>query len=99
MSAFLNAILFRLPPREMTGKRVLRSVGLVLAAVAVIGTWRGLAQPAPVASFARQIRDLSEPGGSFDTDNLLSNERSYLHVIPGLKRGAPGGAYIGVGPD
>jgi hypothetical protein len=57
-------------------------------------------QLTPAAPFARQIRDLSEPGGSFDTDNLISNERSYLHVIPDLKRpGISGGAYIGVGPD
>jgi hypothetical protein len=51
-------------------------------------------------SFAALIAQLSEPGGYFDTDNLISNERSYLHVVPALH--APrlaGGAYIGVGPD
>ncbi len=43
---------------------------------------------------------LSEPEGAFDTDNLISNERSYLHVIPALRTGGvKGGAYIGVGPD
>jgi hypothetical protein len=58
------------------------------------------AQPRTTAPFARQISDLSEPGGNFDTDNLISNERSYLHVVPALKqRGASGGAYVGVGPD
>jgi hypothetical protein len=57
-------------------------------------------QLVPAAAFAQQIHDLSEPGGSFDTDNLISNERSYLHVIPALKQqGIGGGAYIGVGPD
>jgi hypothetical protein len=51
-------------------------------------------------SFASRIEQLSEPGGDFDTDNLISNERSYLDVIPGLKAlGVTGGAYIGVGPD
>ena len=40
----------------------------------------------------------SEEGGYFDTDNLISNERSYLHVIAPLRR-MEGGAYIGVGPD
>ena len=51
-------------------------------------------------SFAGQIAALSEPGGYFDTDNLISNERSYLQVIPELQRaGVQGGAYIGVGPD
>ena len=50
--------------------------------------------------FARLVATLSEPGGYFDTDNLISNERSFLHVISGLeRRGVRGGAYIGVGPD
>lgn len=43
---------------------------------------------------------LSATGGYFDTDNLISNEASYLHVIDALERtGVRGGAYIGVGPD
>ncbi len=50
--------------------------------------------------FARTVALLSEPGGYFDTDNLISNERSYLAVLPDLERaGVRGGAYIGVGPD
>jgi hypothetical protein len=56
--------------------------------------------PAPQSSFAARITSLSEAPGYFDTDNLISNERSYLQVIPDLR--APeirGGAYIGVGPD
>lgn len=52
------------------------------------------------ATFAGQIAALSEAGGYFDTDNLISNESSYLQVIPELqRRGVHGGAYIGVGPD
>lgn len=51
------------------------------------------------ADFASQIAELSEPGGYFDTDNLISNERSYLDVIPALRALPAGGAYIGVGPD
>jgi hypothetical protein len=50
--------------------------------------------------FAAQIASLSEPSGYFDTDNLISNERSYLQVLPDLRRrNVRGGAYIGVGPD
>jgi hypothetical protein len=49
---------------------------------------------------ASRIEQLSEPGGFFDTDNLISNERSYLQVVPALREaGLAGGAYIGVGPD
>ena len=50
--------------------------------------------------FARLVATLSETGGYFDTDNLISNERSYLHVVGALERlGVRGGAYVGVGPD
>jgi len=43
---------------------------------------------------------LSEAPGYFDTDNLISNEISYVHVIPKLKEVTrAGGAYLGVGPD
>ena len=45
-------------------------------------------------------RDLSESGGTFRSDNLLSNERMMQHVIPGLQRAVrPGSAYLGVGPE
>src|SRR5688572_28446263 len=50
------------------------------------------------AAWAQLVLSLSEPGGIFDTDNLISNERSYLHVFSPLRRMC-GGAYIGVGPD
>jgi hypothetical protein len=54
----------------------------------------------PRSPFARQIAALSEPDGYFDTDNLISNESSYLQVCPDLRRRTkPGGAYVGVGPD
>ena len=42
----------------------------------------------------------SEPGGYFRSDNLVSNELTFQHVIPELKRVVgPGGVYFGVGPD
>ena len=50
--------------------------------------------------FWRLVEDFSEPGGYFRSDNLISNEDAYQHVIPALSRRlAPGGVYIGVGPD
>jgi hypothetical protein len=52
------------------------------------------------APFASLVEQLSEPSGEFDTDNLISNEQSYLHVMPALEQaGLSGGVYIGVGPD
>ncbi len=53
------------------------------------------------ADFPRLIERLSEPGGYFDSDNLISNEASYLHVLGKMRKkmNVTGGAYIGVGPD
>jgi hypothetical protein len=46
------------------------------------------------------VVQFSEPDGYFDSDNLISNEDTYQYVIPELKRSiAPGGVYLGVGPD
>jgi hypothetical protein len=56
----------------------------------------GLTDSAWVALVAR----LSESGGYFDSDNLISNESSYLHVLGAMRKlGVSGGAYVGVGPD
>jgi hypothetical protein len=58
------------------------------------------AAPQSSPTFAASVANLSERGGYFDTDNLISNERSYLQVVSDLKRrSVHGGAYIGVGPD
>ncbi|HLB53657.1 MAG TPA: hypothetical protein VJK71_00945 [Gemmatimonadales bacterium] len=81
----------------MTRPLVLIVQALVLAAA-----------PAPLEArpalqetgFARLVERLSEPGGYFDSDNLVSNETSYLHVLPALRSlGVRGGAYLGVGPE
>jgi len=56
--------------------------------------------PADSIPFAETVARLSELGGFFDTDNLISNESGYLHVIPALlELNVQGGAYLGVGPD
>jgi len=60
---------------------------------------------APPSRFTDQefwtlVTDLSEPGGSFRSDNLLSNELRLQFVIPDLLRVVPRGrAYVGVGPE
>ena len=46
------------------------------------------------------VSELSEPGGSFRSENLLSNELRLQYVIPDLVRNTPRGrAYVGVGPE
>jgi len=53
-----------------------------------------------IEQFGRYIEQWSEPEGYFDSDNFISNETSYLHVIDQLqKQVKPGGVYLGVGPD
>ncbi len=50
--------------------------------------------------FALLVERVSEPNGYFDTDNLISNESSYLHVMGKMRKmNVTGGAYVGVGPD
>jgi hypothetical protein len=50
--------------------------------------------------FSRLINDISEEGGYFFSDNLISNETPYLTVVDKLRQlGTTGGAYIGVGPE
>ena len=50
--------------------------------------------------FARIITTFSEAAGHFPGDNLVSNETSYLHVIPTvIELGKRGGVYIGVGTE
>jgi hypothetical protein len=84
---------------------------LIASAVALLlvlppvraGAPQAPATPATRQSLAELIASLSEPGGYFDTDNLISNERSYLHVVPTLRslagQAAGKGVYLGVGPD
>src|SRR5437763_12072913 len=53
-----------------------------------------------VEQFGQYIREWSEPEGYFDSDNFISNETSYLHVVDDLhRRVKAGGIYLGVGPD
>lgn len=47
--------------------------------------------------FGELVETFSEPGGYFDTDNLISNETSYVQVMERLE--PAGGAYVGVGPE
>lgn len=50
--------------------------------------------------FWRLTGGLSEPDGSFGSDNLLSNEMHFASIVPGVvARTKTGGVYIGVGPE
>jgi hypothetical protein len=58
-----------------------------------------LSAPSDV-EFSRLIHQISEEGGYFWSNNYISNETSYLHVLGKLNSLAvKGGVYIGVGPN
>jgi hypothetical protein len=84
----------------------------VLACVTGLAAWRLAPAPAPEAArtdlpdrlsdaeFWRLSSAMSEPGGTFHSDNFVSNEAGFERVIPELVRRARGnGFYVGVGPE
>jgi hypothetical protein len=93
--------------QRLRGSRTLLP-GLALAAAGIafaLATGRPAPrQPVPDrisdADFWRMTQEMSEPGGYFHSDNFVSNEAAFQYVIPDLsQRVAPGGVYVGVGPD
>lgn len=68
-----------------------------------------LATPKAAAPFPARLTDrgfwelsttLSEPNGTFRSENLVSNEHTFQFVIPRLlQQIRPGGVYLGVAPD
>ena len=51
-------------------------------------------------TFWTLVTEFSEPNGFFRSDNLVSNETVFQHVIPTLQQTlGPVSAYLGVGPD
>ncbi len=79
------------------------TAGLVLLGCDASGADRttlSAQQTVEATDFASLVERISERGGYFDTDNLISNETGYLNVVDALARiGITGGAYVGVGPD
>ena len=83
-----------------------RYLPLALAGALVFDSPPAAAQGAPrsipdsISDLGALVARLSDAGGYFDTDNLISNERGYQQVLGAMDRvGVHGGAYIGVGPD
>lgn len=94
----------RIPHRAAWGTRHARLVagvvaGLTAGSVAFPGPPLH-AQRATDTAFGALVARLSENAGYFDSDNIISNEASYLQISSQLaKVGTRGGVYIGVGPD
>jgi hypothetical protein len=90
-----------------SGRRRFLSHSFAFATIALSVPYYARAQQGASRPLADSIADLgalvarlSDAGGYFDTDNLISNERGYQQVLNAMDRlGVHGGAYIGVGPD
>src|SRR5262245_4332062 len=85
-----------------------------LATAAVVTSWlsvslwpsaRALPDRLTDQEYWNMVVSFSEPGGTFQSngavrsDNLVSNEASFQHVIPALQHERGSGAYLGVGPE
>jgi hypothetical protein len=76
------------------------ALGVLRIVPGVRGRFEHLPPSLSDAQFWQLVSDLSEPGGSFISDNYVSNESAFQRVIPELKARTPRhGVYLGVGPD
>jgi hypothetical protein len=74
--------------------------GALLLAPQVAARAQGLPARLSDQQFWKLVTESSEADGYFQSDNLVSNELTLQHIIPELvKARAPGGVYLGVGPD
>jgi len=79
---------------------IVRVALVIMCLSAALWPARADRQAPRATTFAGLIERLSERGGDFGGDNLISNEQSYLQVLPALvTAGTTGGVYLGVGPD
>ncbi len=93
----------------METRRFLRLSLLIAGAILAIGIATRVpmraadaALPSTVSDeeFWRLVSEFSERAGTFQSDNLLSNERWLQHVIPDLvAKARPNRVYVGVGPE
>ncbi len=94
LAGWLEARKFRRPG--------LRPTLIVILPLLIILGWRYAPRVGPLsgAEFSELTGRLSEAGGNFDSDNWVSNETAYLHVLDRLRQEVPPGrVYIGVGPE
>ena len=84
--------------------RTIRQATALAVLVLGVATTTARAQSLPSRlsddDFWHLVNELSEAGGYFRSDNFVSNEVTFQHVIPELVKSHPsGGVYLGVGPD
>ena len=90
--------------RATPARLVILSVAVCALLLCVTPTSRSVTEALPQRlddrTFWALVTEFSEPSGTFRSDNLVSNETVFQHVIPALReRIVPASAYVGVGPD
>jgi hypothetical protein len=84
----------------MISLRWVRLILLLFFAVSLAAAYQSSQDRISAAEFSKIIKSFSEEGGYFLSDNLISNEDSYLSVLNKIRElHVSGGAYIGVGPE
>jgi len=85
--------------------RAITALALILT-VTALAAGRGGAAPADIPArltdqeFWKLTEDLSEPDGTFRSDNVLSNEMVFARLVPDfVAKVKQGGVYLGVGPE
>jgi hypothetical protein len=91
-------------PRRITVRFGILALAVAALTLCVTPTSRSLTEALPERlddrAFWTLVTEFSEPSGFFRSDNLVSNEMVFQHVIPALQqRLLPASAYVGVGPD
>ena len=76
----------------------------LLLGLATVGSGRASTADIPARltdqEFWRLTDELSEPDGTFRSDNVLSNEMVFARLVPEVVKAVkPGGVYMGVGPE
>jgi len=92
--------------RVSESRLFLRSLFLLIATTSVfllaVPSFKAEALPGEISDevFWNLVVNMSEPDGSFQFENFVSNELGYQWVIPRLQEGTrSGGAYLGVAPE
>lgn len=89
-----------MPASSFPRARLLARLALLAATALPVAAPAQVPDRLADSTFWRMMREFSEPGGWFRSENLVSNETSMQWVIPRLaQRVAPGGVYLGVAPD
>ena len=87
-------------PGVIVNRRAALMTALLLLAAPAIALAQGIPARLSDQEFWKLVTESSEADGFFQSDNLVSNELTLQHIIPELVKGrAPGGVYLGVGPD